>query len=521
VAHSRILNKALRILRSQAPSDQRALLSRRDVLRIGAGAALGLGLSRPVLARASSEAPQIAIVGAGISGLTAALTLQDSGVPCRVFEAGQRIGGRMHSNDGFWAQGQTSEWCGEFVDTGHTYIRRLARRFGLTLDDVNAAQPPGSVDTLYVLGTYYTDAELASDLAKLAPIIGEQLRRVGPVVRYNHYTPAAYRFDHTSAYEWIETYVPGGHSSRLGRYLDVGLTAENGIDTKRQSSLNIILAQPSDMRFHIRGGNQQLPLAILRSLPRETVSRGWRLTKIATNDERGPSLTFATDTETRELDVDYAILALPFSVLRRLDFAEAGFDRRKQIAIRELGYGTNSKLSLQFDKRYWNGRGAWPGVSNGFIITDLPFMVTWDSSRAEPGVDGLLTNFTGGARGASFEPDGPYTTSKSSAMTAAYARSFVAELERVWPGVSSHYTGLATLSHPQVDPKLLGSYSANEIGQYTAFSGYERVPQGRISFAGEHTSLTFQGFMEGGAEAGTRAARELLATIRGAWRRAG
>lgn len=518
-----MMSKVWRILRSQTPTaDERAVLSRRDVLRIGAGVALGgLGLYRPVLARASSEAPQIAIVGAGISGLTAALMLQDGGVRCRVFEAGQRIGGRMHSNDGFWAQGQTSEWCGEFVDTGHTHIRRLARRFGLTLDDVNAADPPGSVDTLYLLGTYYTDAELASDLAKLAPILGQQVRRVGPEVRYNKYTPAAYRFDHMSAYEWIETYVPGGHSSRLGRYLDVGLTDENGIDTKRQSSLNIILAQPSDMRFHIRGGNQRLPLAILRSLPRETVSRGWKLTKVAANDERGVALTFATGEEAREVEFDYVILALPFSVLRRLDFARAGFDRRKQIAIRELGYGTNSKLSLQFDRRYWNGRGAWPGVSNGFIITDLPFMATWDSSRAQPGVDGLLTNYTGGTHGASFEPDGPYTTSKSSPVTARYARTFVAELERVWPGVSSHYSGLATLSHPQADPKLLGSYSAYEIGQYTAFSGYERAPQGRIYFAGEHTAQTFQGFMEGGAEAGTRAARELLATIGGAWRRAG
>jgi monoamine oxidase len=80
--------------------------------------------------------------------------------------------------------------------------------------------------------------------------------------------------------------------------------------------------------------------------------------------------------------------------------------------------------------------------------------------------------------------------------------------------VSAHYNGLATLSYPTGDPNLLGSYSAYEVGQYTAFAGYEGVPQGRIHFAGEHTSYTFQGYMEGGAESGVRAANEIITAIR-------
>jgi monoamine oxidase len=47
------------------------------------------------------------------------------------------------------------------------------------------------------------------------------------------------------------------------------------------------------------------------------------------------------------------------------------------------------------------------------------------------------------------------------------------------------------------------------VSQYTAFAGYEAVRQGGVLFAGEHTSIDFQGFMEGGAAEGRRAAREL------------
>jgi monoamine oxidase len=63
---------------------------------------------------------------------------------------------------------------------------------------------------------------------------------------------------------------------------------------------------------------------------------------------------------------------------------------------------------------------------------------------------------------------------------------------------------------PALDPNLRGSYSVWLIGQYTLFSGYEGVRQGHIHFAGEHCSTSYQGFMEGGAEEGARAAGEIL-----------
>ena len=94
------------------------------------------------------------------------------------------------------------------------------------------------------------------------------------------------------------------------------------------------------------------------------------------------------------------------------------------------------------------------------------------------------------------------------------ARSTLATLETVWPGVTPDWNGLATLSVPFLDPNLNGSYSYYRVGQYHSFGGYEAARQRNIHFAGEHTSTEFQGFMEGAAAEGVRAARALLADLR-------
>jgi len=70
------------------------------------------------------------------------------------------------------------------------------------------------------------------------------------------------------------------------------------------------------------------------------------------------------------------------------------------------------------------------------------------------------------------------------------------------------------LSTPFTDPNFLLSYSYWKPGQYTSFSGYEGVRMGNIHFAGEHCSINFQGFMEGGAQEGQRAATEILGDLK-------
>jgi monoamine oxidase len=205
------------------------------------------------------------------------------------------------------------------------------------------------------------------------------------------------------------------------------------------------------------------------------------------------------------------ILTLPFSVLRGLDYQEAGFHPLKDIAIQELGYGTNSTIILQFGERLWDGKGPW-GIGDGTVYTDLFFQNSWDSSRGIAGSAGVLVNFMGGTSGLLLGGAGaPYTMASTSPKVVAYSELLLSQLEKPWPGIQNLWNGRATLSTPWQDPNLLGSYSCWKRGRYTLFSGYEGVRQGKCHFAGEHTSTDFQGFMEGAAEEGARAAGEILA----------
>ncbi len=79
-------------------------------------------------------------------------------------------------------------------------------------------------------------------------------------------------------------------------------------------------------------------------------------------------------------------------------------------------------------------------------------------------------------------------------------------------GGSARSPGRSSSSAPRTS--ATSSYSYWRVGQCHDFGGYEGVAQGPIHFAGEHTSIDFQGYMEGGAETGIRAANEVIEAVR-------
>ena len=507
--------------RETTRDSDRQSVSRRTLL-MGFGAVAGAAvLNAPEFASAATTTtiPRIAVIGGGISGLSAAMTLKDAGYTATVYELTGRIGGRMHSNTSSWQNGQTSEWCAEFIDTGHKTILQMAQRFGLTTTDFLQAQPTGSDDTLYLLNSYYPQTQFYDDFKPVYSKLKSQIQDIGSNTTYNTINSSGQFFDAMNLYQWIENYVPGGHGSKLGALLDSAYNQEFGLDSVEQSSLNLItvlgyqvkpgkvsIYGKSDQRYGIVGGNEALPQAIAAQIGSSAIKLNQRLTAISKNLDGSFTLTFSSGASTTKVVTDRVIMTIPFSVLRGINYSAAGFDSLKKTAITSLGYGTNSKLSLQFSQRFWNGSGPW-GTGNGNIYTDLPFQNTWDSTRGRPGSTGILTAFTGGSLGAAFASQSPYTSSGIS----NYVKTFLSQLENVWPGVSTFYNGSATLSTPWSDPNLLGSYSCWKVGQYTLFAGYEGVRQDRCHFAGEHCSGLFQGFMEGGAQEGIRAANEILA----------
>jgi monoamine oxidase len=143
-------------------------------------ASLGVAACRHRIPSATRR-PPVAIVGGGIAGLTAALTLTRAGIPAVVYEASTRLGGRMHSHrTGYWDDGQTTEWCGELIDANHQTLLALARQFELALTDLHAAQPDGSTPTYFFLGQHYTWERADQDFKPVREALAHDFREVSP-----------------------------------------------------------------------------------------------------------------------------------------------------------------------------------------------------------------------------------------------------------------------------------------------------------------------------------------------------
>lgn len=495
-------------------------LSRRRFLQAGgvAGAGLLLGgctssgpRSTPPSALPTEDAatePRIAIVGAGLAGLAAAYWLTRTGVRVRVYEARPRVGGRCWSARGFDG-GQVAEHGGEFVDTRHVHIARLAEELGLELDDLWSTWISGSRWPTYVDGQIVRSGDLFEPLDEAAKEIGRIAERNGPWWAAEANADAR-TLDEMSMADWFDANVPGGIGSTLGRAFSLEQAAWYGLDPDHLSATNLIdfyaVDYPGgDERYTVHGGNDQIPDLIHRSLPDGTVHLETPLEALRRRRDGAVELRFGGMSS--RVIADRVILALPFTALRRADLSDSGLSATKSRSIEELGMGTNSKLLLQFSSDH-HSFGGWSG---GMDRVDDPMFTTWESSSTDdPSASrmSLITVYSGGHTGAGYAPPQPHGS-----PTKRVVAQTLAAMDSVVPGVGAAFNGKAWLDSWVDDPWAGGSYAAFMPGQYSRFSGITGTQEGTIHVAGEHTSSFSQGFLNGGVESGERAAVEVLEAL--------
>jgi len=487
----------------------KSTLNRRDFLSAGASAAAVAAYTSCAPARIATPARReesVLIAGAGIAGLTAAYRLKQAGVRARVLEAGNRAGGRMFSLRDYFAEGQVAELGGELIDTNHAAIRALAKELGIELDDLSTDDPSLQRDTWYFGGGRRSEREIVEAFTPIAARIERDLATLsGDDVTYRE-PNGGEALDRMTLEEWLEQ---SGVQGWFRDLLDVGYTTEYGLEAGRQSALNLLLMidpnpdpfkiyGESDERFHVRGGNDRITSALAARLEGQ-IETGTALEAIRERPDGALSCSVRRGALSSEIAADRLLLAIPFTLLRsvRMDVA---LPPAKRKAIQEIGYGTNAKLMAGFSERVWRTRHG----SNGSVLTDLPFQLTWETSRLQPGGSGILTNFTGGDHGVEL----------GHGSAGEQAERLVSELERIFPGTAGKRAGMKEARfHWPSHPFTKGSYACYLPGQWTAFRGAEGERVGRLHFAGEHCSLEAQGFMEGGCETGEAAAREILADL--------
>lgn len=480
---------------------------RREFLRttaLGVGA-VALAAKTPFASgcgdnKARKKDASIAIIGAGMAGLMCARTLEKAGYRATLYEAQSRVGGRM------WTQrdlpgAQLLELGGELIDTEHTVLRSLATELDLTLDDLAAYDREVQAELIFIGGRVIPESELLASWAKVQGQIAADL------AASENNEAELIRLDNTP----LHTYIAGlpDIDPTFRDILDLAYVCEYGLPTQEQSAMNLIwligsdtpdtfeIFGTSDERFHTHEGNDAFPTRVAAALE-STIETGHRLVRVTTLSDGRHQLSFDMGGTSVEATYEHVVLTIPWTLLRDVEFSPA-LPAEKAEMIQNLGYGTNAKLMLGFDSRPWRTTHG----KSGSTITDTGPQTIWETSRGQAGTQGILTVFTGGAEG--------LAVGQSSAE--ARAQNYLPKIDALYPGTQAAYrASSAVRMHWPTFEYAKGSYACFKPGQ-AIWSGTEGERVGNLHFAGEHTSVDFQGYMEGAAESGLRAAEEILSDL--------
>ena len=474
-------------------------LSRRRFLAASGALAASSAAPKPASARPHPRpgGSRIAINGAGLAGLTCAYRLEQAGLRARLFDSWNRVGGRMFSARG-WRDDQVAELGGELIDTGHEALRGLASELGLQLDPI--LEEPGSgvlQDTWFFGGRAVSDAQIVEAFRAVAPQLASDAASEDDDAEFT-------RLDELGLEAYLDA-LPD-LDPVLRELLAVAYLVEYGREISEQSTWNLLwlidsenpdpfrVYGDSDEAFHLHGGSDLLPARLLAQL-QSPVALEHQLVSVVERADGAFRLVFERGTRSPHEEVfDQVVFALPFTRLRQVRL-QARLPAIQRQIIAELGMGTNAKLMGQFRERTWRTEHG----ASGSATTDNGLQQLWETSRGQRGKSGILTVFAGGETGEAI--------GKGSAESQLRAR--LAQIDQIYPGSSAAYLpGSAVRMHwPSVE-HTLGSYACYLPGQ-ASFVGLEGERAGHLHFCGEHTSVDFQGYMNGGVESGERVAIEL------------
>ncbi|MBO0949205.1 flavin monoamine oxidase family protein [Fibrella forsythiae] len=484
---------------STKPQSPAIAYSRRDF--IGQSARLiALSSMAPIWAP-SRTAPRIAIIGAGLAGLTSAYYLEKAGYKTILYEAAERVGGRISTVKDLLAPGIITEKGGEFIDSNHTDVRTLCNDLQLRFWDTKTAEEKRLIGTDYFLkGQRLHERDLIAAFKPFADQIRKDAASIPDSLDPKH--PKLIELDKLSIDEYLRQI---GVDGPLFDLLAAAFTSELGIDSGNQSSLNLLVVintdlrkgfevyGESDERYKVIGGNEQIVTKLHQKL-KSPVEFGSHLVRLASKGATY-ELSFANG---RQIAADFVIMTLPFSVLREVDIT-VGMSDRKRRCIHELGYGTQSKLLIGVTDRLWRSQGL-----SGYVLSDH-IHNGWDSSQMQLGNTGQggYSLFLGAEKGKALRLD--------------QFDQYVDGCEQVFPGFKQRINGKKGIANWSQNPLTKGTYACYKVGQYASIGGEEGKSINRIFFAGEHCSQEFQGFMNGSAETGRKAAKAILALLQRHW----
>lgn len=470
--------------------------SRREFIRKSAFATAALSL--PLGSCSSPHKPVVAIIGAGISGLTAAYLLKKNGIDYSVYEASNRTGGRVLTVPDGVVQGSHIDLGAEFVDSIHDDILALSKELNVELLDM---RPDKLIPKVYYFeGKMMSEKDIVDALQPFAERLAQDVNSIPDM----HYS----RADEFRALDeqTVTSYLKGiGMGGWLLTFLEMAMVGEYAMEADEQSAINLLhmLAIPITYSEHyhtlgdyhevykFKGGSHSFTKALSAQVE-DRVKLGHQL-KTLNKVGEGYELIFNVDGKNETIKADYVLLAMSVGVLRKLEM-NFDFPERKKRWIEEAGLGNAVKVAMGFNERVWRQKGY-----QGYTFTDVNVTEFWDSSLLVDIPAGSLTFAGGGDVGKEF----------AVLSNSEIREKWLTGADKIFPGLKSQHNDKLAKFVWQTYPFTNGSYVSYTAGQWSAFAGVEAEPFENILFAGECCSIEHQGYMNGAAETGRKAAEEI------------
>ena len=247
-----------------------------------------------------------------------------------------------------------------------------------------------------------------------------------------------------------------------------------------------------DDMVQIVGGSEQLPNAFLGDL-KQRIRYGAKMTAIEQSPD-SVTIHYKTGAGRGSVTGDYAIITVPFSVLRHIEVLQP-FSLPKQRAIRQLPYNESGKIFIQFRRRFWEEDD---GIFGGASITDLAVRnIVYPEHGRETGRGIVIVSYTWGEDAARWG----WLSPQDRVLEA------LEDVAQIHPQAMDEFeVGTSHMWH--TDEFAGGAFALFDPGQETSLHPHIIAPEGRIHFAGEHASLAHR-WIQGSVESGLRTAMEI------------
>jgi len=429
---------------------------------------------------------KVAVIGAGLSGLTCAYRLSQYGFDVQVFEARKRLGGRVFS---LKTDTSFEELGGKNINDGGDapHMLKLIEQFDLdlTIDHIPFSMKVLDGDNTIDIKELFKGKKLLEGdaLEQLKPLI-ESKKNLGEILKEMFKDePLLLRYFslRISCYEGSSIYKLDTGYFYLG-FLDV---YNQMVEKVTSDNLGMY-----EMKS-ITGGNAKLIEALASKL-KGKIHTEMVLKKVAFRDQR------VQVTLDKNYMFDQVVLAIPGSCLQNIEFEEDVLEDDQYQAIETLQMGTNAKLMIPVKSNPSN---------EGFAI--LNSTTTWRNHDKS-----IITIYFGGKLNPISNKEKAYLEAKKDLSLVFGVEGMSEEIEIVPDNAEStyHHNGSLAMDWNK-ECYSLGSYSTFAPKTFDFFEQSinlcgERIRkvfrpiQNRLFFAGEFLVFDAQATLEGAVESG-------------------